>query len=277
MGKKTWHDDPYYYPLNAMGDYDESYGGATVRPEDHAAVEHGFHGSSNDLVDKDGNPTDRVMARKDRGAKKKDANYSISSPWFVNYWTPNPLAEQGRRYLDDPDISPEENDRLRDTEVIGEDAGELPKDQLRDQAEAKAWEWTGGSGRPRVYEGYADVPDRPVGLDPNWSTNPNYHNTLAMAAGGMKVTDTHWIPPGKDGKAVQGTLPHVNWNQFGAPNVGNPEDVEVGLTAHDLKLAYEREQDAEDAKNYVPPTEGQRVREQHERDVAAGQMRLPGF
>jgi hypothetical protein len=44
--------------------------------------------------------------------------------------------------------------------------------------------------------------------------NPSGHSGRALTAESLKITDTEWIPPARHPQGVQGTLPHVNWNQF---------------------------------------------------------------
>ncbi len=121
-----------------------------------------------------------------------------------------------------------------------------PNGARSDEAEKDAWSWgqstPGGDdpadpsyGRPRVVavraRGF-------VGMDPNLSDDADVsagtnlskvEAPIPVAATHADVTDTEWIPPqnydaARDGVGVQGTLPHMNWNQFGLPNVGNPQN-----------------------------------------------------
>lgn len=91
-------------------------------------------------------------------------------------------------------------------------------------SEHKGWKWatnasrtmefTGAvAGRPVVHE------VKPVGTI-DVDRNLNYSGgSSEMTAERLKVVDTHWIRPPSVGVGigeahVQGTLPHVNWNQF---------------------------------------------------------------
>lgn len=100
--------------------------------------------------------------------------------------------------------------------------------------EEEAWGYatgTGrGQGRPRVYQ------TRPIGhqeLDVNHVTSrpavpigkdlqtPSAYTemTAPRTVDRQQITDTLWTPtPRFKGGWVQGTLPHVNWHQFDAPN-----------------------------------------------------------
>lgn len=257
----------------------------------------GFHGSNRDLR---GTHILSAAERRGRGIDVAVNWQGSSSDQFVNYWHG---MERG----------------------FGGNA--------RERALDNAWNWAtdaefngdfdasvGAEGRPRVYEGVAEGVH---GADPNllddyltetdrhdeqqrgthdvplnWELTEdllgNSQGAPPMAAERFRVTDTHWIPPGQPGKAVQGTLPGVNWNQFGAPNVGNPEDVAgftprnygssaAGLSEDDVRHANRRareqrvrEQRALEA-DHGPGTLGSDVRDAERRSVEAGQMRLPGF
>lgn len=146
---------------------------------------------------------------------------------------------------------------------------EGPSEMTRQAAERSAWNWATEAeagkrssynpsewGRAVVHE---VVPEGPVGPDPNSNRyEHNFDNYVAggymhandiysqanMAAESAKVTRTEWIPPPSSnakaqGVGIQGTLPHINWQQFNAPNTGNPEDVhEDAQSGADLKLWY---------------------------------------
>jgi len=190
----------------------------------------GFHGGRRDLADASGNPSDVVSAASERIniSDEETRNHRASPKYFVNYIAANPRTED--RYAADI------------------------------KAENEAWSWAmdagpvnGINGRPRVYKGEAmDFEDRPIAPDSNLVETEKVlrriisnDNPVPMAAGAFKVTDTLWTPPPQPGKTVQGTLPHINWNQFGAPNVQNPEDVSgSSLTIKDAEVATERRQAA---------------------------------
>lgn len=261
-GKGHWTDEDYR-PLDP---YQHSWenNGVDLFPTEVPEMEHGFHGT---VFDVEGT----VLATADRPDSKK--NFDESPSYFVNYWTPNPLARLYRDGLADPENNPGQ-----------------PMEGLRADAEKEAWNWAEKSSvypndhRPRVYEGRAvTAMDRPVGLDSGLPADINMgvEHILPMAAGAFEVTDTHWIPPGQPGKAVQGTLPHVNWNQFGAPNVGNPEDVAAGLTEFDRQEGWDNRIVAEIAEERARPQYGPAkpnlARYRARRAEAAGQMRLPGL
>jgi len=63
-------------------------------------------------------------------------------------------------------------------------------------------------------------PEGKVEADPN---DIPWHGQ--MTADRLKITDTQWTPPPEPGDVgVQGTLPYVNWNQFGPRmNVTDPD------------------------------------------------------
>ena len=244
---------------------------------------HGFHGSRHDLQ---GDEVLSAAMRREKGIDVPMEWPHDSSDQFVNYWHGMPKWD-------------------RDGES---DAPE--------RAELEAWDWASRrdedvlsrAGRPRVYEGEAkgivgadanlmrqylfesdpDDPylrgthDAPLNWELTEELQDSTEGAMPMGAESFKVADTHWIPPGKAGKAVQGTLPHVNWNQFGAPNVGNPEDVAVGLSTYDHGVALERSVDARKARDRAKqvdhgPALPNASRDAERRSVEAGQMRLPGF
>lgn len=256
----------------------------------------GFHGSNRDLR---GTHVVSAAERRARGIDVAVNWQGSSSDQFVNYWHG---TERG----------------------FGGDA--------RERAENSAWNWAtdaefngdidgtvGAEGRPRVYEGVAEgvhgadphllddyltetdrhdehqrgTHDVPMHWELTEELLGNSRGAPPMAAERFRVTDTHWIPPGKAGKAVQGTLPHVNWNQFGAPNVGNPEDVAgfslenygagaAGLTEDDIGHARRRalaakHRDREAQEVDHGPALPNAARDTERRSEEAGQMRLPGF
>jgi hypothetical protein len=205
-------------------------GEAGLTDDDIESTRRGYHGSGSDLVDSSGNPSNIVRARSERRTPESEeyelANHNISPEYFVNYVAANPkTASRGE---------PQKAERA---------------------AEVEAWEWANSTmhGRPRVYKGEAmDFDNRPVGPDPNLLFSEeedlrrviSYDRPFSMAAGAFRVSDTMWTPPPLEGRSVQGTLPHINWNQFGLPNVANPEDVVMSnLTSKDQELAKERKQD----------------------------------
>ena len=194
----------------------------------------GFHGSSTDLRGGSIVPQEAPTGAEgtESGLRRR---WSMSSPQHVNYVTHNSSMQRS---------GPSSPWSSRD------------RQHGRREAEETAWMWAAsgdpatapgtapspGDGRPRVYEGVAEGE---VGGDANLTlTGTDVSNwdrdDIPMAASSFRVTDTRWIPPGKPGRAVQGTLPGINWNQFGAPNVGNPEDVVEGLTKEDKRHAAER-------------------------------------
>ena len=66
------------------------------------------------------------------------------------------------------------------------------------------------------------------------------HFSSEMTAPSLKVTRTEWIPPPsmtarERGAGVQGTLPSLNWKQFGAPNVENVMAVEGAARTSDMQ------------------------------------------
>lgn len=104
-------------------------------------------------------------------------------------------------------------------------------------AEKKGWAWAyqaanvatnregGVRARPVVHE-VVPKPGSKVDLDPytkEWRA-PDQGSLVSNK--GLDITDTHWIPPVHPSYAAggvvghQGTLPNVNWNQFG------PRDLE---------------------------------------------------
>jgi hypothetical protein len=100
-----------------------------------------------------------------------------------------------------------------------------------EEAEKKGWDWAVNAVKS-AYD--APVPLRPVlhhvetegVIDVDRNINPS-GDTDAMTAERLRITDTDWIPDtealnikysrkyaGEDIVGVQGTLPHVNWNEF---------------------------------------------------------------
>jgi hypothetical protein len=89
-------------------------------------------------------------------------------------------------------------------------------------AEENGWTWAnfaadaggrrpGGLTRPRsvVYN-----------VEPSGRVEPdvNLPGTGAMTADSLDVKDVQWIPPPRTGSpGMQGTLPHLNWNEFAPP------------------------------------------------------------
>ena len=151
----------------------------------------GYHGSPHDLI---GTHIDPEI-----GSSRK--TWEMSSTQHVNYQAAN----------------------------LGMEGKELAASHHR--AEALAWGWAitkqtrpERANRSRVYKGVAEGS---IGGDQNLDEYPrNWYqagrpppNAPAMAADRFRVTDTVWTPPPERGEqGVQGTIPNVNWNQFGAPN-----------------------------------------------------------
>ena len=104
-------------------------------------------------------------------------------------------------------------------------------------SERKGWTWAhqatnilsnregGVLGRPVVHE---VVPKSGSTIDQDPYTKEWREPSAGQVTSdkGLKITDTHWIPPVSPAHAAggvvghQGTLPHINWNQFG------PRDLE---------------------------------------------------
>lgn len=261
-----WQHDAYY-PVDP-----EEHG---AHPDDAFEMTKGYHGSSTDLrPSRNDEGAETVSAAMDRPYSDQEVNHrGYSSPWFVNYVTKSPGM-----FGSDEEAQ----------EVAWSWAGQSANKEMEGH-------WSGADGRPRVYKGIGEYDNRPNGMDPNFvvpdsdqGDSPEDYlqtrKTIPMASESFTVHDTDWIPPGRPGKAIQGTLPHVNWNQFGKPNVGNPEDVEVGLTQDDYYRGEERRRDAamaseaaEKAAKDAPWEATKRFREREQRSLDAGQMRLPGF
>ena len=133
-------------------------------------------------------------------------------------------------------------------------------------AERTAWDWASPSapptqaelsrdpsaGRPRVHETYASGR---VGADPNLEESNRgimaQSVPTPMAASSAQVTNTRWTPPPSEeaqaaGRGVQGTIPEINWNQFGAPNTGNPEDTDGAHTMDDMGHSRARKRAAQE-------------------------------
>jgi hypothetical protein len=188
-------------------------GNYRVKPFEHptAEVNLGFHGTARGL--------EGDQLRPDIG--RENPVYSHSGARHINYWSvPN--------------------------------AGATP------EAEEAAWEWASSpkfsdpddpsEGRPRVHEVRArGLP----GPDPNATEDPDAHNVKLANVGTVEpiaathadVTRTLWIPPPTAeakaaGRGVQGTLEHINWNQFGLSNVGNPEDEAGGVDTDEIRASY---------------------------------------
>ena len=133
--------------------------------------------------------------------------------------------------------------------------------------ESGAWDWASpsysdslGNARPRVHV------TRPIGqqyTDRNLTYGPLPESTAvlkgkAAVAPAQEILDTRWGPPAGEGVShVSQTLPHINWNQFNAPNWtttllpenGHPERVmDQTIPQHVENEVYIR-------KNYPPAPE----------------------
>ena len=101
--------------------------------------------------------------------------------------------------------------------------------------------------------------------------NPRGASGQELTANSLKVTDTSWIPTpgGFNDVGVQGTLPHVNWNQFHRDwGLDNEDHNSVDLAEENKRIGFQRRMTetnaASDAHFYGP----QQLR---------GQMSLPGM
>jgi hypothetical protein len=69
------------------------------------------------------------------------------------------------------------------------------------------------AGRPRVYT------TQPVGETTTDPVGPTIGPRKSFAAPKQKITDVNWIPTPPEGSTgVQGTLPEVDWTQYGGSN-----------------------------------------------------------
>lgn len=94
-------------------------------------------------------------------------------------------------------------------------------------AEESGWHWAQSASLYRKVSGvrprpvvHAVTPEGSVDLDMNLN---DYGTSQEMTADRLRITDTSWTPPpsmypGRGVIGVQGTIPHVNWNQFGPPD-----------------------------------------------------------
>lgn len=106
-------------------------------------------------------------------------------------------------------------------------------------AQERGWAWanqvsrmTEQPGRPVVHE-VTPLPGSKVDQDPYTKKYGDASGGSLVSNRGLAITDTHWIPPvhpyAAEREGVighQGTLPHVNWNQFG-PQDGEQRNWEV--------------------------------------------------
>lgn len=68
--------------------------------------------------------------------------------------------------------------------------------------------WRAYLGRPIVH---SVEPHGTVDVDRNFD---DIDSDALTASNRLEITATHWTPPARKGEVVQGTLSHVNWNQF---------------------------------------------------------------
>ena len=88
--------------------------------------------------------------------------------------------------------------------------------------ERKGWHWAGGTKRDRpVVHEVVPKPGSTIDQDPYTKEWRAPETGAVTSDKGLNIVDTHWIPPvsrqqREEGViGVQGTLPHINWNQFG--------------------------------------------------------------
>jgi len=157
-----------------------------------------------------------------------------------------------------------------------EDTYFLPADgspASQKENESGAWDWASpeygeskGGARPRVHV------TRPIGQqhsDRNltYGALPESDNVLkrqAAVAPAQEILDTRWAPPAGEGVShVSQTLPHINWNQFNAPNWtttlpptnGHPERVMDQTAPQQVDNAvYIRQNYPPAPKEEAPPT-----------------------
>jgi len=142
------------------------------------------------------------------------------------------LGFHGTNYDYEGEVLPRGKTRNMHYAISGEDdtyflPADSPDPAQNTANEVGAWNWSGGGywesegveSRRRVHV------TQPVGtqhLDNNINGMLPRSNselkTMAAVAPSQKIQDTHWGPPATEGTSVTQTLPHVNWNQFGAPN-----------------------------------------------------------
>jgi hypothetical protein len=121
-------------------------------------------------------------------------------------------------------------------------------------AESTGWGWASSAARQHEWGDDQKRNTRPrevvhrvepegiINSDQNM--NPSGFAGGSMQASRLKITDTEWIkPPGPYTSHVQGTLPHVNWNQY-AP-LDNYEDFNNQSIRPDDVRAAKREKDAQ--------------------------------
>lgn len=143
-------------------------------------VEHHFHGTREDV------PGDTLLPSRKTGRE----NYDYA-------------------HLPDPE--------LRRTNVfMTKGGGYYPPPE---SAERSAWNWASGRGRARVHQ-----------VEPVGELRPDREGgEMAYMAPSAKIKDTIWTPPpghsvpwdsrGDTGDwVVQGTIPHVNWNDYRNPH-----------------------------------------------------------
>ena len=103
-------------------------------------------------------------------------------------------------------------------------------------AEESGWGWAESAASSRTDHG---VRGRPVvhdvrvygnDIDTDKNLNPSGQHGAQMTANKLRITDTHWTPkpdPFYQPNGIQGTFPHVNWNQF-KPNGAEHNYFDVG-------------------------------------------------
>jgi hypothetical protein len=132
--------------------------------------------------------------------------------------------------------------------------------------ERSGWDWAGSAARSR---GEPTLPDgggifgRPVvhDVEAHGEVRPdsNLDARSEMTADRLSITDTHWIRPpqgyfDEQGKplpappglfdnelGVQGTLPHLNWNQYAHPKMSGMDLNNAGISSKTRQMKGTRE------------------------------------
>jgi hypothetical protein len=145
----------------------------------------------------------------------------------------------------------------------------------------QGWNWATSAARKQGFD--TEVRGRAVmhnveaegTIDTDKNMNTTGTQGTELTADRLRVTGTEWIrPPTSSEAGVQGTLPHINWNQHvGHTGLARNEDYNnVGISAHtgEMGLTHRNDRAEEEAMDA-------QVHERRLKRLHAEEPRLPGL
>ena len=210
--------------------------------------------------------TDEILPSKVHGG---EAVFGMSDPERAYFTAPSKTS-----------LSPESLDEKTGKPLPFAHVGSTEAKHHPEYTERKAWDWATSAVRSSTYGGR--IPGRPIvhdveavgRVDVDVNMDPSGMSGHELTADRLRITDTQWIPPPHSYEhGVQGTLEHLNWNQYGPTEGPDRQRIE-----HNWKRIPRQVEDAPEAPQPTPedPLQGKLFEPDHRPSGLFGRLQAAG-